>query len=208
MGDIVHLHGDPHRQAQELLPWFVNGTLKPAEHRIVEEHLASCPDCAADLTRERRLADLYQSGGTATTDGWAALSDRALAAHGERGRGLWARPGRLAAVAASQLLVVATTATVYHLLSQPSQPAYHSLGAAGQSLDPRGNMVVIFHPDVTEQTMREALRAVDARIVNGPTATAGYVLSVPQAQRIRTLDLLRARPDVTLAQPIDGSALP
>ena len=39
MGTVIPLHGDPHEATQRLLPWYVAGTLEPAERAMVEEHL-------------------------------------------------------------------------------------------------------------------------------------------------------------------------
>ena len=37
-----------HREIQDLLPWYVNGTLSRPEHEEVGAHLAVCADCAAE----------------------------------------------------------------------------------------------------------------------------------------------------------------
>ena len=42
MAQIIHFRGSPHDEVQELLPWFVNGTLDTDEAERVEAHLASC----------------------------------------------------------------------------------------------------------------------------------------------------------------------
>ena len=212
MGNIVHLHGDPHQQVQQLLPWFVSGTLEAAEHRLVEEHLAACTECATDLAHERKFADAYVSLDAPANGGWAALKERAVAAQAMRRRSPWrrltSRPARFAAIAASQLLLVAASVTAYRLVSNPEQPVYHVLGAESAMLPPGGNVVVIFRPDVTEQAMRTTLLAAQARIVNGPTKASGYVLAVAPGERTHALEILRARSEILLAQPIDGAALP
>jgi len=66
--------------------------------------------------------------------------------------------------------------------------------------------VVIFRPDTTERQMREALRASNARLVDGPTQADAYVLQIPAARRELALATLRARHEIVLAQPIDGAA--
>lgn len=212
MGEIVHLHGDPHQQAQQLLPWFANGTLDPAEQRLVEEHLSSCAECAADLTRERTFANAYVSLDEPVAAGWAALKERAEATQAARSRRRWqwlnSRSGRFAAIAASQLLIVAASVTAYQALPGSEQAVYQVLGAEGSTLSAEGNVVVIFRPDVTEQAMRTTLLAAEARIVNGPTAASGYVLAVEPTKRAHAIELLRARAEILLAQPIDGASLP
>jgi hypothetical protein len=67
-------------------------------------------------------------------------------------------------------------------------------------------MIVIFRPDVTEAEMRGALRAANARLVDGPTAADAYVLTTPAAQRSAALALLKARHEIVLAEPMDAAA--
>jgi hypothetical protein len=42
-------------EAARLLPWFVTGTLPEEERSVVKDHLAGCPQCRADETREQRM---------------------------------------------------------------------------------------------------------------------------------------------------------
>jgi anti-sigma factor RsiW len=53
MAEIIRLRGSPHEQAQQLLPWYVNGTLEADEAALVEAHLAECAECRADLAAEQ-----------------------------------------------------------------------------------------------------------------------------------------------------------
>src|SRR3954463_2666539 len=56
MAEIIRLRGSPHEQAQQLLPWYVNGTLEADEAAEVETHLAECAECRADLAAEQVLS--------------------------------------------------------------------------------------------------------------------------------------------------------
>ncbi|SHN13443.1 Putative zinc-finger [Roseibium suaedae] len=47
---------EPHDAVWELIPWFVNGTLPPAEQARVKQHVQSCPQCAAEVARQFELA--------------------------------------------------------------------------------------------------------------------------------------------------------
>ncbi len=46
-------------QTCELLPWWVNGSLEPDERRQVEDHLATCAACRAELAATRAAFELY-----------------------------------------------------------------------------------------------------------------------------------------------------
>ena len=45
-GRVLRFEGSAHTEAQRLLPWFVNGTLKDEELALIERHLAK-PECQA-----------------------------------------------------------------------------------------------------------------------------------------------------------------
>jgi len=93
------------------------------------------------------------------------------------------------------------------LTLQTNAPArYHALSAPPPNLS--GNVVVIFRPDASEDRIRHALIASDARLVDGPTAADAYVLHVPAAERAQALAALRARSEIVLAEPIDPSGRP
>jgi len=106
------------------------------------------------------------------------------------------------AVAAQWVAIIGLGA----LLLRPDEtPAYHVLGsgpAAG------GNMVVMFQPNISERELRHILQAQNARIVDGPTVTDAWLLSVPAERHAQVLQALRANPAVKLAEPLDGDGAP
>ena len=92
------------------------------------------------------------------------------------------------------------------LLRPDTDPApYRVLGSAASN---GGNLVVIFQPTTSERELRRILQAQGARVVDGPTVTDAYLLSVPAANRDRALQALHAEPAVKLAEPLDGGDLP
>jgi anti-sigma-K factor RskA len=209
MGNVIPLHGDPHETAQRLLPWYVTGTLDAAEHRLVEDHLAHCAECAAELAGEERLRAEVAALPDAPAGQWEKLRDRALAsaASSRRGASWWsALPTgrRIALAAASQAALVLLGIGVYDRLRQPAEGAYHTLSAPEAKGAQGGNIIVIFRPDSPEQAFRATIDAVGARLVDGPTAAGAYVLAVPDGRREAALAMLRKRADIVLAQPIDG----
>ena len=45
-----------HDSIWELIPWYVNGSLPPAEADAVRRHSSGCQICAAEIKCQRRLA--------------------------------------------------------------------------------------------------------------------------------------------------------
>ncbi|MBA5638035.1 zf-HC2 domain-containing protein [Duganella sp. LX20W] len=102
---------------------------------------------------------------------------------------------------AAQFMVIAGLGL---LLARPAaeQGTYHVLGAGAAA----GNLVVVFKPETAERDMRRILQANGAHVVDGPTVTDAYLLSVPDPRAARAR--LRAEPAVALAETLDGGALP
>jgi len=80
MAEIIRWRGSPHEQTQELLPWYINGTLDAGETAVVDAHLTECADCRADLAAEQVMARELVNLSLATGEGWAAMRGRLDAA--------------------------------------------------------------------------------------------------------------------------------
>lgn len=189
-----------HDEASELLPWFVTGQLDADEQAQVAAHVAGCAECQAEVAFQRQLEVEVARLPLDVERGWARMrgrieaNDDAPPAPARRSvRASWIGWG-----VAATFAVVAGAAW----LPQGQDPQYAALGDG--RAERGGNAVVVFHPDTTERQMREALKAGEARLVDGPTAAGGYVLAVPAAKRTAVLAALRARTNVVLAEPIDG----
>lgn len=194
--------GDEHREAQDLLPWFVTGRLDAEEQARVEAHVAGCPDCQRDVAFQKRLESEVARLPVDVEGGWSRMRMKVEAeaagpvrrvARLAQGRAAWLGWG----IAASVPLAVGAA-----LLPPAVEASYHALGAAPAA--PAGNVVVIFRPDATEAEMRGLLKAAHARMVDGPTAADAYVLAAPPAERDAALKLLKAQRLVVLAEPVDA----
>ena len=210
MGSIINLHGDLHEEALMLLPWYATGQLDQEERAAVEAHLAVCAACQTELSVERKLRSHVAGLPVDEATGWARLCDQLESRAPEASRrppmwrtlfqqpfAGWALAAQLVlAVIALSLLVPAQRPSPYRTLSDVSAPAAN------------GNAIIIFRPDVTEAAFRQMLVATGARLVGGPTSSHAYMLQISPADRQAALARLRARPEVVLAEPIDGDAGP
>ena len=66
------------------------------------------------------------------------------------------------------------------------------------------NLVVVFKPDTREEQLRRLLDSNGASLVGGPTDADAYLLHVPDAARADVVTRLQARPEIVMAEPIDG----
>lgn len=209
MAEIIKLHGSPHDEVQELLPWVVNGTLAHDEIDRIEAHIAECAECRAELEAERQLAAAIESSPVDSEAAWERMECRLEAAerpHLGRVPALWRRRVPLGWAIASPLAAAAALALIVINVSARSPVAtqYHALGAA-ETAQP-ANLIVQFQPATRVSDMDNALQSVDARLVDGPTETGAYLLHVDQATRELALKHLRDNQAIALAQPIDGPA--
>jgi len=194
-------------EAALFLPWFVNGTLRQEERRVVEDHLAACPVCPEELFMllkvqaglRRELADAPEPSAAMWREvrnriaGPAASPDRSVpSAARAQGRGQWAwltdlvrpalRPGW--ALAALLLIAVQSALIVSLVARGPSQtgPEYRTLTGSTISGEPSGTRVrlrVAFVEQATERAIRAALGEVRATIVDGPSSAGFYLIDVP-----------------------------
>jgi hypothetical protein len=62
----------------------------------------------------------------------------------------------------------------------------------------------VFRPDTREEQLRRLLDSSNASLVGGPTDADAYLLHIPADTRNDGLAMLRARPEIVMAEPIDG----
>lgn len=201
---ILPLDSDEHRRAQELLPWWVNGTLDDLETAQMKEHLARCTVCqeGAAALEELRDIPLVPSPREHVDRAWAALRRRLDAPKNPgRGASAWHRWGNgLRAAVAIQAAVIVGLALALWWRQPPAEP-YRALGAVPAS---EANAIAVFRADATQAQMSAALRVAQARIVGGPTASDAYLLRLPDADPA-ALGRLRAQPGVLEVQSLQAA---
>ena len=196
-----------HHTAQELLPWFVMGTLDEDDHAMVEAHVRSCLICQRELEWQEQLRAAHD-------DRVPHFDvDRALAALRLRivnsapapaprfasWKILWRRPWMQWALAAQFVVIVVLGAVA--VSARKDAPVYHALGQPGAAQG-AARLVVVFAPQATEAEIRSILRRSGTRIVDGPTSTDAYVLAAAPEGAQHALDVLRAEGVVQLAQSL------
>jgi hypothetical protein len=154
----------------ELLPWYVNGTLTGTELADVEAHVTACPRCQDEITvlRAMHAAAKVASDTIPSEFAWQRLRrDMKQPSTTQSKKRQWWIPS----MAAAALLVIAVQSVIILNLT-PSEGGY---GLAGKHL-PGAIVQVKFNPAATEEQVRNSLQAVSADIVAGPSATGLYML--------------------------------
>lgn len=205
---VLPLDTVEHRAAQELLPWFVNGTLDAPEGIQVAAHMANCARCQADAASQAELraaAIDAEPGGSVDRD-WAVLRSRLNAVPAGPNSTVattrpWWKHGLQVAVAL-QAVVMLVLAVALFGVSSRTEP-YRALGVSPAA--PEANALAVFRSNATEQEMREALDAAGARIVGGPTVTHAYLLRLTDLGP-DVLARLRSQPGVLSVESLQGGA--
>ena len=201
---------DPaHRMTEELLPWYLNGTLAVDERQGIEAHLAQCLRCRRELESQRELHAVL--AGEEPERAVECALERAHAridelesgwrpgAIGARLRRGWreARPWLRGALVAQLALVVALAVT---LIGERGAPElYRTLGAASAPPHAGGaRLSIVLDPAASEDELRGVLAEVGARFVErGPGQHTGehkneHTVEVARGHEEEALRKLRA----------------
>ena len=207
-----------HEELELLLPWYVNGTLEAAERAALDDHLAGCPRCRAELAREEGLAATLRAAEDVAPAPHPAQLARLLsrldgAPRAERPRrrpaarlaGLWAgtpRPVRWA-IAAQALLVLALAAvTAWRAGSvdftgetaavETGAAEFRTLSDDAPAATPAGatRLRVLFAEETSAGAVRAILQRVGGRIVDGPSPLGVYTVEVPAGPAADPLEVV------------------
>ena len=203
-----------HHQVQQLLPWYVNGSLNEADMNTVIEHLERCAVCKAEVDQEVTAARSLHAGADRALDsilaGEQQSFDRLLARLPGRPpapRRRLARPLLTATAAATALALAvliplqpdratsgsgavfdAQTATPPVVPTPGVEPI--AAGAQGPVLQ------VVFKPETPEEQIRALLIDTGSTLLGNPTPQGVYRITVGSDEAARALSRLRDDPAV------------
>jgi anti-sigma factor RsiW len=217
MSRILRFQSSAHRQADRLLPWYVNGTLDAEQSQQVREHVAHCVQCQDELSQLQAL-QLACSGARVDSDvatSFERLCARIATSEQQPRRGNWLAIARIGWRDAAPWLRWASTVQLFAILvlgvllfrGQASPATYRTLGDVDVVAATTGaidrHLVVVFEPELSHARMQALLRASNARVIDGPNEAGAYVLALP-AERIATAqEALRAAPGVLMVERLD-----
>lgn len=198
------------RQFEELLPWFVNGTLTRQDQEWMEGYLKAHPEAGTELRLTQALQARVQASvpQTAPDLGMDRLlhrirSEQAMTRKPESTPGLLERIGALfggfkftPAFAGAAALVVVQGAVIGGLMMQldeahesVKQAEYRALNVQPGAAASTPLLRISFKAKTTEEDMRALLGKLGGSFVGGPTAFGDYLVLVDPA-RIEQLSAL------------------
>ncbi|NKB98997.1 MAG: hypothetical protein GKR90_10975 [Pseudomonadales bacterium] len=219
------------QEAEELLPWFVNGTLSSDETRAVQAFIDSGEISQQEIEEIRLFAETIPEQtndepvfNPAILDGVMAKLDTVTQEEAvarpvivqEVNRetkegffaGLLARlewltmpPLAKVAIAGQFVLVIALGSALLTTDSATDQDD-DIVTVSGSSGTGHADVQILFTPGVTEADIRTLLVSVDGSIVAGPSSLGIYQIDLPEETDMTLVsDLLRASPATQMVQP-------
>lgn len=179
----------------ELLPWFVTGTLPDDERHDVEQHLKSCARCQREISLLQQMRTQVKEAPTESPGEFGlnrllneVRNEHAVTDVRRQTQSGWWRTGL--AIAASLIIFVQAGLLIdAWFLSKPMEPL------AGPQL--HGPILQIaFVPTATESQIREVITGVHATFIDGPSHLGIYRIRLdlvsPDHQKLdHTMEQLR-----------------
>jgi hypothetical protein len=204
------------RRLSELLPWYVNGTLKDEEREWVDRCLAADSGARAELEWYRQLqshiaqavSDVPPDLGLAQTlrrirADRTTLADRLRGWMGAVGLGPVAALARPMATIA--VCVIAVQGGVIYVLAHHAQEDAQQIRALRAVPADEGSLLrVNFAPDAKETDIRLLLSAVEGSLVGGPGQLGDYYVRVPAGSENAAASRLKREPIVAAVKIVAG----
>lgn len=197
-----------HQSIQELLPWWINGTLEESEAMRVKEHLEQCWECREEEARCRSLAALVSTAEELAPVPHPTHLDRLLATIAEEKgsrkrkrrpdshrlpRWLLATPrtARWVLGAQAAAIVALVAGVLVHLPqvalddstqstgTQDAPASFRTLAAPDGASVSASRLRVVFTPGASESEVRDLLLELRGEIVGGPTRLGSYTIEIP-----------------------------
>lgn len=195
---------------QELLPWYVNGTLGAEDRAWVEDYLAQHPEQRSELEWFQSLQKRVRETAPAVpaTLGLAKAmhliqGDRPSLA--ERIGAFFGNFGMRPSMALAGLALVAVQGGVILNLLDTAHDSEDQIRALRAHQVDEGPMLkVSFAPDARESDIRMLLVQVQGELAGGPGQLGDYYLRVPAGREAEALEQVRQNPIVQAAELAPG----
>jgi hypothetical protein len=186
----------------ELLPFYVNGTLQGEDRAWVERQLADNADARAELewlaSLRTRIADSAPK--VPATIGLDKVMMRIRGPQptfAERLRGFFDLIGARPVTAFAGLAIITLQAGAILALMQPPRDDADGLRATRATAVKEGPMLKInFAPDAKEAEIRHLLMSVQGRLAGGPGQLGDYYVVVPAGREAAIAAQVKASPIV------------
>jgi hypothetical protein len=171
------------RQALELLPWYVNGTLEGDEREQVRRELRSSLTCRLEYERLSRMQSLMQGDDAeqaATDRGFERLMARIHADGRSRPAAARRFTQWLPLAQAATVLVLVGSAAWWWSEGAPNRAeTYQTLTTEPPAMAQGTELRLVFKAGVAEEERRALFAELGLRMVGAPTVDGVYTVALP-----------------------------
>lgn len=171
-----------HAAADELLPWYVNGTLSADEHAMVRRHLDVCEACSRNVALLSRV-DAVVNRPAATPILPPRRPDALLARIDSEGRSAARRWSAPALAAAASLAIVAAGFLLWPdpEAGAPERPVFETVTSVEDQATMEYVMRLEFEAGVRPEDRRRVLAELEGRDARYDAADGAYQVNVTLA---------------------------
>jgi hypothetical protein len=203
-----------HRDAWDLIPWFVNGRAAAAQRARLQQHLEQCPECRAEVSAQRDLLLAMQAPPTVEAMPHASLQKLWSRIDEQPAEAAPQAPPRrrvgvagwlAAAIAAQALLLGVLTVALVNARNAGTDDGADFRTVSSPAATPGAPAVrAVFAPEMRLGQLQVLLERAHLRIAGGPTPEGVLTLALeaPSDDAARALAVLRADPAARFAEPI------
>lgn len=209
-----------HKDINLILPWYLNGTLKPEELAKVENHISICSECKSEIERLRLIQLSIIESSEAITVPEKQMEDDIMrridlyesSIKSPADFSLWAKVNQLIesfhipnfSPALAMTLVVIQLAVIGILSGKlyTQDQKITTLSGNNSTIKYGGpRFIVVFNSSASEGEIRKLLTQFNAKIIDGPKANRFYILQLeekPEAEITteKILEELKNKTDV------------
>jgi hypothetical protein len=215
-----------HDPVWHMIPWYVNGRAEEKQREQIETHLRVCNECRNEVMAQRQILNAIASDkridsvpGVAFQRLWERITneeartpdDAEPPSETEPHAPVRARASVLTHWLAAAVIIEAIGITVLTVALrsndavEPPAAQFRTVASAPAATT-RGDIRVVFAPEVTASELQQLLEQSELQIVAGPTEAGVYTLAstatTTDSRRNAALARLRVSPAVRFAEPI------
>lgn len=202
-----------HDEVSQLLPWYVNGTLRDGDRQRIEQHLQACAACREDLRLETRVhtelssdaAVAYMPAASlkrlqARLDGLQTIGTVPAAVSSAPPGQRWLTPRAWKAASLAALGLALALVAAQQWRDSRGRPAYYTVTTAAVPV-PGAVIRAVFSPRMSVSELHDLLNEAQLSIVSGPSEAGVYSLGLNSHRNpSEALVRLRAHPTVLFAE--------
>ena len=186
----------------ELLPWYVNGSLSTEDRAWVDRYLAEHPEAQAELDWYRSLSARMQENVPAVPETIGLAKAMTLIrgdrpSFAERVSAFFGAFGVRPATAFAGLAIIALQGGfILNLLNTAQDEAVELRALRATTTDDRPMLKLNFAPDAKEAEIRHLLMSVQGHLAGGPGQLGDYFVVVPAGKEAAVAEQLKSNPIV------------